>query len=144
MTDSASEAKSFLTMIKKIKVQTSENDKFLTECKDAVHLLSQALNSNSEILILMQIVGSDCQTIEWTSLLKAKWIEFSLKTVAVVVNFVNDWGAICMYEKEGDKYVNIVETEEAGNMVIISWENTWWYRVSGSLWVEYIITKDAK
>lgn len=35
-------------------------------------LLLQASNLNSKILILIQIVDSDCQTIEWTLPLKAK------------------------------------------------------------------------
>jgi len=64
--------------------------------------------------------------------------------VAVVVDLVYNQGAIRVFEKAGDTYVNIVGTEEAGNLVIVPWESTWWFRVSGSLRVGYIKAKGAK
>ena len=49
-----------------------------------------------------------------------------------------------MYEKESDTYVDMIGTEEAGNMVILPWQSTWWFRVSGSLRVGHVKLKDVK
>ena len=57
---------------------------------------------------------------------------------------MDNQGAIRVFEKEDDTYVNIVGTEEAGNMVIVPWKSTWWFRLSGSLRIGYIKVKDIK
>ncbi len=80
----------------------------------------------------------------WTTPSKATRIEPPPNTVAVIVDLVDDQGAIRMYEKESDTYVDMVGTEEAGNMVILPWQSTWWFRVSGSLRVGHVKLKDAK
>ena len=64
--------------------------------------------------------------------------------MAVVVDVVNNQGAIRIFEKENDEYVNGVGTEEAGSLVIIPWDSNWRSRVSGSLRIGYVVVKDAR
>ncbi|OJD26560.1 hypothetical protein ACJ73_02050 [Blastomyces percursus] len=85
-----------------------------------------------------------CDSITWTTLPKATRIDPPENSVAVVVDVVNSQGAIRIYEKEGDSYVDGVGTEAAGHMVIVPWDSGWWLRVSGSLQVGYAIAKNVK
>lgn len=98
----------------------------------------------AEILSAMQTDCGPCEPLEWTTPPKATRIDPPSNTVAVVVDLVHKQGAIRIFEKEDDTSVNIVGTEETGNRVIVPWESTWWFRVSGSLRVGYIKVKDAK
>lgn len=59
-------------------------------------------------------------------------------TVAIVVDVPKDTGAIRIHEGESRLYVGGVGTENAGFMVIVTWDTSWWFRVAGSLCVGYI------
>lgn len=61
--------------------------------------------------------------------------------MAVVVDIVDKQGAIRIFEMGGDKRVDAVGTESAGNIVIVPWDSNWWFRALGSLKVGYIIEK---
>jgi hypothetical protein len=61
--------------------------------------------------------------------------------VAVVVDVVNNRGAIRIFEKDDSSRVDAVGIEEAGYLVIVPWNSNWWFRASGSLDVGYIIEK---
>jgi len=85
-----------------------------------------------------QVVCGDCKPISWSTPAKGTKIEPPAQTDAIVVDLVDSQGAIRIYEKANDEYVDGAGTEEAGNFVIIPWESKWWFRVSGSLRVGYI------
>lgn len=59
-------------------------------------------------------------------------------TVAIVVDVPKDTGAIRIHEEGSGKYVGGVGTENAGYMVIVTWDTCWWFRVAGSICVGYI------
>lgn len=59
--------------------------------------------------------------------------------MAVVVNVGGNQGAVHIFEKNDDSYVDTVGTEETGYVVVVPWGNDWWFRVSGSLQVGYAI-----
>jgi hypothetical protein len=50
-------------------------------------------------------------------------------TVALAVNV----GAIRIFETSSKKYVDGVGTEEAGKLIMIPWNNAWYYSAAGSL-----------
>ncbi|KAF4769163.1 hypothetical protein HAV15_008758 [Penicillium sp. str.  len=65
------------------------------------------------------------------------------RTAAIVVDVVQNRGAIRIFEKESGEYVDGVGTEEEGFRIIIPWRDTWRFRASGVVEVGYIIAKDA-
>ncbi|KAI2376528.1 hypothetical protein LOY89_002677 [Ophidiomyces ophidiicola] len=62
-------------------------------------------------------------------------------TITIIVDIVHSQGAIRIFENGDDLYVDGVGTEDAGYMVIIPWNTSWWFRVSGSLRVGYAAGK---
>ena len=64
--------------------------------------------------------------------------------MAVVVDVVHNRGAVRIFEKDSDKRVVAVGTQDAGNMVIVLWDSKWWLRASGSVDVGYVIKKTDK
>lgn len=130
--------------IEKIRVQKSKDDELAEECRKAVHYSQKSAIHTNEILISIQVGCGECHPIEWTTPSKATRIDPPPNTVAIIVNLVDGQGAIRIYEKENDTYVDIVGTEEAGNIVIIPWQSTWWFRLSGSLRVGHVKAMDTK
>ena len=96
----------------------------MEECRKAVHYSQKSAIHTNEILISIQAGCGECHPIEWTTPLKATRIDPSPNTMAIIVNLVDGQGAIRIYEKENDTYINIVGIEEAGNIVIIPWQST--------------------
>ena len=90
-----------------------------------------------------QIDCGDCEPITWTTPSKGTRIDAPSNAVAVVIDVVESRGAIRIFEKESDEYVDGVGTEEAGNLVIVPWDNHWRFRVSGSLRVGYAVPKNT-
>lgn len=88
----------------------------------------------------MRLWKVDCGacSISWTTPPKGTQMEPTVKTLFVVVDVPKDKGAIRVFEKGTDKHIGTVGTENAGHMVIIPWDDNWWFRVSGSLSVGYI------
>lgn len=128
----------------KIRVQQSNDEELVEECRKAVHYSQKSAIHNSYILISIQVGCGECYPITWTTPSKATPIEPPPNTMAVIVNLVDDQGVVRMYKKESNIWVDTVGTEEAGYMVILPWQSTWWFRVSGSLRVGYVKLKDAK
>ena len=62
-------------------------------------------------------------------------------TVVVVVDVRNNQGAIQIADKQTNEYVDGVGTEAAGNLVMIPWDENWWYYSMGSTRLAYIETK---
>ena len=58
--------------------------------------------------------------------------------MAVVVDVRDNIGAIKIFEADGNKHVDSVGTEEAGKLVIVPWNNGWFYYCVGSLQVGYM------
>jgi len=81
---------------------------------------------------------NECEPINWTTPSKGTRIDPPTNTLAVVVDVVNNRGAIRIFERKGDKYVDGVTMDDRGNMVIIPWDSNWWFRASGALRVGYI------
>jgi hypothetical protein len=79
----------------------------------------------------------DC-SITWETPSKGIRIEPPTNTVAVVVDVPKDKGAIRVFKSGIDKHLGTVGTEDAGHIVVVTWDTSWWYRVSGSLRVGYI------
>jgi hypothetical protein len=48
-------------------------------------------------------------------------------------------GAIRIFEAMSRKYVDGVGTELAGNLILIPWNDAWYYSVAGSLLLGFII-----
>ncbi|KAK3938102.1 hypothetical protein QBC46DRAFT_169887 [Diplogelasinospora grovesii] len=76
--------------------------------------------------------------IAWNELHKATKIVPPRGTVAIVVDVPENKGAIRVFEDASDQYLGGVGTEHAGFMVIVPWDENWWFRVSGSLRIGYI------
>jgi hypothetical protein len=55
-----------------------------------------------------------------------------------VVDLITNPGAIRVYEKSTDTLVDGVYMDDAGFKVIVPWNSTWCFRVSGSLLIAYI------
>lgn len=111
--------------ITKIRSQNYSADQLIDQCKQ-------------------EIQGGDYKPISWLTPSKGVKISPPAETVAVVVDFGNNRGAIRIFELEGDEYVNIVGVEEAGKQVMIPWRKNWWFRASGSLQVGYIIGREME
>lgn len=76
--------------------------------------------------------------------MKAQKIEPPANTVAIVVDVPHNKGAIRIYNStENDAYIGTVGTEDAGFMVIIPWEGSWWFRVLGKLRVGFIAVQNS-
>lgn len=108
-------------MVTKIRTQTTTDAKLLEEYKNETEC-------------------GNCD-ITWTTPPKRTEITAPEETVAVIVDVVNNQGAIRIYQKGSNKRVDAVGIEEAGNMVIVPWDSNWWFRASGSLRVGYIKKK---
>jgi len=106
---------------KKIRTQASTDEEISDECKKETKC-------------------GDCD-ITWTTPPKQTEIKPPENTVAVVVDVVDNRGAIRIFEKGGDKFVDGVGTEEKGNIVIVPWNSNWWFRASGSLQVGYVVKR---
>lgn len=107
-------------MVKKIRTQKSTDDGLLEDCEN-------------------ETACGDCEPITWTTPSKGTRIDPPANTFAVIVDVVYNRGAIRIFEKNDDKYVDGVGMEEAGNLMIVPWDNLWWFRASGSLRVGYIV-----
>ena len=102
--------------------------------------LQQSINSSS-----IKTGHDDYEEhISWTTPSKGVQIFPPSNTLAivVVVDLVDNRGAIRIYEKSDDKQVDMVGIEEAGNLVILPWDTKWWFRASGSPQVGYIAGKE--
>jgi hypothetical protein len=62
-------------------------------------------------------------------------------TVAIVVDVRDNRGAINIHEKESNEFIDGVGIEEAGNLVIVTWDSNWYYWAVGTLRVAYIKLK---
>ncbi|OJD26013.1 hypothetical protein ACJ73_02612 [Blastomyces percursus] len=110
-------------VVTKVRVSSSTDDKILEEIKNETGC-------------------DDCDSLIWSPLPKATRIDPPENTIAIVVDIVRSQGAIRIFENEGDLYVDGVGTEDAGYMVIIPWNTSWWFRVSGALQVGYAAGKN--
>ena len=59
-------------------------------------------------------------------------------TAVVIIDVINNQGAIRVYEVTGGKYLSGVGTEYAGSMVIVPWNDGWDYYASGTVRVGYV------
>ncbi|EJT68892.1 hypothetical protein GGTG_13556 [Gaeumannomyces tritici R3-111a-1] len=83
---------------------------------------------------------------------KITWVELPTQkehfppqaTIALVVDVPENKGAIKVYERKNDEYVGMVGSAYANSMVIIEWNEGWWFRVVGSIRVGYITNKDDR
>ena len=63
-------------------------------------------------------------------------------TVAVVVDVRSGQGAIHIIRTQDNKHVDKVgPVKEGENLVMVPWENTWWYYAIGSVYVAHIEKK---
>jgi len=62
-------------------------------------------------------------------------------TVVVVVDVRGNQGAIRIVDKSDNKYVDGVGTEEAGKLVMLPWNSSWWFYTIGSIRVGYVAKK---
>ena len=59
-------------------------------------------------------------------------------TVVVVVDVRSNQGAMQIVDKQKDEYVDMVGTEEAGNLVMVPWNSDWRYYCIGTTRLAYI------
>ena len=71
------------------------------------------------MLNIIQIRYSDCEPITWIIPLKDIQIDPLANIMAIIINIVDNQGAIRIFKKDNDKYMNNVGIEKAGNLVII-------------------------
>lgn len=110
--------------IKKKRVQDSTDDGLIEKCKQETQ-------------------RDDCDRITWTHPSKGEEIQPPADTLAVIVDVVQNRGAMRIFETQSGDYVSGVGLEDAGNFVIIPWETSWWLRPSGSLRIGYVTAKVA-
>ncbi|KAI9888494.1 MAG: hypothetical protein M1814_006885 [Vezdaea aestivalis] len=107
-------------MVSKIRTQESEDDKLIDKCRDSFDC-------------------GDCESPTWKAPSNNVHIHPSENTIAIIIDVRDNKGAIFIHEKEDGKYVDGVGTEETGNLVIVPWNNNWYYYSIGSVrlaWVE--------
>ncbi|KAH6869235.1 hypothetical protein B0T10DRAFT_297393 [Thelonectria olida] len=108
-----------MTKITKVKLARTTDEELLEECKNEMQC-------------------GDCD-ITWINPPKGTRIQPPANTVVVVVDVPENKGAIRVFKTGTDKHLGTVGTEDAGYMVVVPWDNSWWFRVSGSLTVGYIV-----
>lgn len=59
-------------------------------------------------------------------------------TAILLVDVGNHLGAIRIHERTTGRYVDGVGTEQAGNVVLIPWKESWLYATSGRIRVGYV------
>ena len=94
-------------------------------------------------LNVTQTLRADCDQITWTNPAKGAEIHPPPETLAVIVDVVNNRGAMRIFEKEGGEYVDGVGLDDAGTLVIISWNSRWSLRASGVVRIGYASGKHA-
>ncbi|CAG8901412.1 unnamed protein product [Penicillium egyptiacum] len=109
---------------KKVRTESSSDSGILEECKK-------------------EVTCDLCDRINWTTPSKGVQTTPPPRTVAIVVDVVQNRGAIRIFEKESGEYIDGVGTEEEGFRIIIPWRDTWRFRASGVVEVGYIVAKDA-
>jgi len=62
-------------------------------------------------------------------------------TVAVVVDMRNNVGAVLIHERRDGTYKGGVGTEDEGHMVLVPWNDDWYYYSIGSTRLAYIMKK---
>ena len=67
-----------------------------------------------------------------------------MDTMAVVANIIGNQGVVRIFEKDSDKRVVVVGTQDARNIVIVPRDSKWWLRASRSINVGYVIKKTNK
>ncbi|KAF2175341.1 hypothetical protein K469DRAFT_702363 [Zopfia rhizophila CBS 207.26] len=80
----------------------------------------------------------DCTTPTWISPQNRTRIYPPDNTAAIVVDVRNNKGAVNIHKKDSSEFVDMVGTEESGKLVIVPWNNSWFYYSVGSLKVGYI------
>jgi hypothetical protein len=79
---------------------------------------------------------ADC-IITWTSPSKGTRVQPPPGTVAIVVNLVDNPGAIRIFKDE--TYIDGVYMDDsAGSREIVLWKDGWWFRASGSPRIGYV------
>ncbi|KAI9749788.1 MAG: hypothetical protein M4579_006738 [Chaenotheca gracillima] len=109
-------------MASKIRLQAATDDDLVEKCKEQTNC-------------------GDCTAPDWMTPSEDVRMIPPEDTVALVIDIGQNQGAIQIVEKQANKYVDMVGTEEAGNMVMIPWNKDWWFYCIGSTRVGYIRTK---
>ncbi|KAH6645646.1 hypothetical protein BKA67DRAFT_120990 [Truncatella angustata] len=108
-----------------------------------IQKISMERRTDTDLIAYFQESGK-C-TITWQQPKKGEENRPPVNAIAVVVDVPDNKGAIRVYKKASDtesKHIGTVGTEYAGHMVIIPWaEHTWWFRLSGSLMVGYVVAE---
>ena len=61
----------------------------------------------------------------------------------MVIVDIQERGAINIFNKTGDAYVDGVGIEDANALVVIPWDDNWWFFSIGKLRVGYLKAKSA-
>ncbi|KAG8419136.1 hypothetical protein J3459_011485 [Metarhizium acridum] len=89
-----------------------------------------------------QLQCGEC-SITWRhDLPKGTRIQPPANTFLIVIDVPENKGAIRVFDSTADKHLGTVGTEDAGYMVGVPWDINWWFRVSGSLNVGYIMHQE--
>lgn len=110
-------------MVTKIQAESSTDDKLVEECEEKTNC------------------GNCDHTITWTTPEKGKITTPPENTVVIIVDVRSNRGAIRIFQKSGGEYLDGIGTEQAGNLVIVPWSNTWYISAAGSLRVGYVASR---
>lgn len=111
--------------IRKIKASKKTDQELLEECVD-----ERARQGKT---------SGPCRMTEWVTPPTQQKVQPPENTLFVVVNIPENKGAIRVFEGDPEQYAGVVGTESAGHMTIIPWNSNWWFRVSGSPTIAYVI-----
>lgn len=83
------------------------------------------------------------ESLEWITPTNNVHITPADRTVALVIDLRTNKGAIFIHQQSDGKYVAGVGIEESGNIVIVPWNQDWYYFSIGTVRLAYAITRDA-
>jgi hypothetical protein len=91
-------------------------------------------------------VQAKCEVgdITWTSPSKGTRIYPPENTVAIIVNLVNNPGAIRIFRDESTYIDGVFIDDSDESREIVLWKIGWWFRASGSPQVAYVAKKAEK
>ena len=122
-------------MASKIRLQDATDETLIEKCKEVVCLTAPTC---ARSLTTFE-TACDCDTPNWTMPPKNIPTTPPEGTVAIVVDVGTRRGAIYVHETGSDEYVVGVGIEEAGNVVMVPWDSSWFYYSIGSTRLAYMV-----
>ena len=80
-------------------------------------------------------------SLDWTTPARNSRVEPPKDTVAIVVDVRSNKGAIEIGDKDSNKHIEHIGTEELGHTVVLLWKPSWFYGSRGTTRVAHVRLK---